>query len=330
MSKYENQDNPLVSVIVPIYNVYNYLKECLDSIRKQKYTNLEVILVNDGSLDSSGDICKKIIKEDNRFLYFEKENGGLSSARNFGIERCTGEYMIFIDSDDYISEKMIASMLSCLIKYDADVCCCNYDFVNEKSEYIKKHRINIKQSSVYEKESAIKKLLSEDYYKCYAWNKLYKKKLFNEISYPKGKLYEDIVTAFKVFTNSNRIVFSKEILYHYRVRQTSITKEKFHLKKYDLLEQLQIVYNNYCENSEEIIAGIALYYLYFIDDMITAEIWDNEVYNQYCDFFQKLEHGILYYDVCSMTRKLQMLLCKKNIRMYKKIYLFLNKLKDKI
>lgn len=330
MNKYEHMGDALVSIVVPIYNVESYLQECLESIRNQKYTNLEVILVNDGSQDGSGDICKEIIKEDKRFQYFEKENGGLSSARNFGIERCTGDYIIFIDSDDFVAEEMIAAMLENLIKYDADVCCCNYDFVNEKSEYQKKHIINIEQPEVYEKESALKRLLSEDYYKCYAWNKLYKKSLFNEVRYPEGKLYEDIVTAFKVFSESNKVVFFGETLYHYRVRDGSITMKNFHLKKYDLLEQLQIVYNDYYKDSEEIIAGIALYYLYFIDDMITSEIWDEDVYNQYCRFFQELEHGIFFYDICSVKRKLQMWLCKKNIRIYRRLYWFVSRLKTKV
>lgn len=324
------QNKPKISIIVPIYNVEKYLPECLISIQKQTYSNLEIILVNDGSSDNSASICKKVLEQDERFIYIEKENGGLSSARNYGIEKSTGDYLVFIDSDDYICEDMISVMLSYMVKYEADICCCNWDFVNENSELLKKNRINIKNVKIFDGNSGKKVLLSEKYFKCYAWNKMYKKVLFDDIRYPNGKLYEDIVAAFKLFDKSKNIVFCNDVLYHYRIRQDSITQKKFHVKKYDLLEALEVVDKNYSESSKEIKAGIALYYLYFIDDMINSNYWDDMVYRQYCDILHKIGDYITYRDICSFSRRMQMILCKKNIFVYKKLYLLLHELNYRI
>ena len=117
-------EQDLISVIIPVYNVEKYLKRCMDSVLKQTYSNIEIIIVDDGSTDTSGSLCDEYWKKDSRITVFHKENGGLSSARNFGLERVSGNYVCFIDSDDFIHENYISFMYDKIIKNDADICYC--------------------------------------------------------------------------------------------------------------------------------------------------------------------------------------------------------------
>ena len=132
-------ENQLISVIVPIYNVENYLRQCLDSILEQTFHNLEILLVNDGSTDDSGQICQEYLKKDSRIRYFEKENGGLSDARNYGIERAQGEYLTFIDSDDWVTSTYIEELYIKLQHYNADISITNYFYFQESNATFYKH-----------------------------------------------------------------------------------------------------------------------------------------------------------------------------------------------
>ena len=206
-----------ISIIVPIYNVEKYLERCLDSIINQTYKNLEIILVDDGSKDNCYSICEDYRKKDNRIVTIHKENGGLSDARNIGLLKSTSNLICFIDSDDYID-----ILYKNLIEFKADISVCGFSHEKEgmKSKYEKKE-----YTETYDSQKALKKMidLKANFSVC-AWNKLYKKKLFDNIKYPKGCIYEDVATTYKVIDRANKIVYTSKSLYNYCFNEKSITK----------------------------------------------------------------------------------------------------------
>lgn len=314
--------NKRVSIVVPVYNVEKFLDDCIKSILSQTYKNLEIIIVNDGSTDKSYELCQGYCSDD-RVKIFDKINGGLSSARNVGIKIATGDYISFIDSDDYIREDMIEKLVNSLEQNDADVSCCNFDFCDENSKILNVHKVNNFETEVLNSEQAISMLLYEEYYKCYAWNKIYRRSLFDDVEYPEGKLYEDITTTYKIFKKSSKVVFIKDALYHYRVRNNSITKKKFNKKNYDLLEALKFVSED--SSNEDIHVGALIYYLYFIDDSIQGNQWDESVYHYYKDNYNKYRKKIFKSDNISLLRKIQMMMCAMYPKLYKKVYSLMSK-----
>lgn len=211
--------NDLISIIIPVYKVEKYLEKCIESVLKQTYTNLQIILVDDGSPDNCGKICDEYAKKDPRIEVIHKVNGGLSDARNVGIAKAKGKYIGFVDSDDYIKEDMYEILINLIKEYDADVSICNlYDVIDGK-EYIRNNEDGIQE---YSRLEILKEVLLDKNIQSYAWNKLYKKKLFDEIKYPIGKKYEDIGTTFYVFEKCNKIVVTSEPEYYYLKRSDSL------------------------------------------------------------------------------------------------------------
>ena len=208
----------LISIVVPIYNVENYLRMCLDSIEHQTYSNIEVLLINDGSPDSSGEICQEYVARDSRFRYFEKENGGLSDARNYGIERSNGMYLTFVDSDDWLSLTYVEDLYQAAIRNDADTVVSHYTIYNESD---RNYYVHI-WDDYYEKTCTGEELVLElpslelnGYIYITSWGILFKKELFNNIRFPKGKVIEDSRTNYKLFFRSNKVAYiHKEIYYH--------------------------------------------------------------------------------------------------------------------
>lgn len=200
----------LVSIIVPIYNVENYLWMCLDSIEQQNYSNIEVLLINDGSPDSSGEICQEYVARDSRFHYFEKENGGLSDARNYGIERSNGKYLTFIDSDDWVEPTYIDDMYQAALKNDSEIVVSNYTQFDVKENHYLIHVCDDYYEETYEGEELINQLpLLErrDYSFVTSWGILFNRSLFSNIKFPKGKLTEDSRTNYKLFAKSSRSTY---------------------------------------------------------------------------------------------------------------------------
>ena len=211
--------NDLISIIIPVYKVEKYLEKCIESVLKQTYTNLQIILVDDGSPDNCGKICDEYAKKDPRIEVIHKVNGGLSDARNVGIAKAKGKYIGFVDSDDYIKEDMYEILINLIKEYDADVSICNlYDVIDGK-EYIRNNENGIQE---YSRLEILKEVLLDKNIQSYAWNKLYKKELFDEIKYLIGKKYEDIGTTFYVFEKCNKIVVTSEPEYYYLKRSDSL------------------------------------------------------------------------------------------------------------
>lgn len=214
-----------VSIVVPVYNTEKYIERCLNSIINQTYKNIEIIIINDGSTDKSEEKIKPYLIKYKSIKYIYKENGGLSSARNKGIDISSGEYLSFVDSDDWIVLDMIEKMIFKAEKEKADLIVCGVRNVFESGD--------IKENYIPKKIN-----LSEILYKSYACNKLILKKLFleNKIIFPIGKWYEDIGTIPYLFLNSKKAIFIEEVFYNYFQRGNSITKQCNNIKDLDILK----------------------------------------------------------------------------------------------
>ncbi|MBR6147725.1 MAG: glycosyltransferase [Lachnospiraceae bacterium] len=227
-----------ISVIVPIYNVEKYLSKCIDSILQQTFTDYELILVDDGSTDTSGKIADDYAAKDNRITVIHKKNGGLSDARNHGLDKATGDYICFIDSDDWIEKNYLQELLGLAQNNEADIAICAY----QKSDG------NIAVSQPAEPgviiETGIEAIdnLYSDRYGIYvvAWNKLYNRKLFEETRYPVGLIHEDEAVFGDLFLKAKKVIRTERILYNYRVNNiTSIMSSNYSLKRLDILKAME-------------------------------------------------------------------------------------------
>ncbi len=224
-----------ISVIIPVYNVEKYLEKCLESVINQTYKNLEIIVVNDGSKDTSGDICDIFAKKDDRIKVIHKINGGLSDARNAGMKIATGDYIGFVDSDDYIAEDMFSTLYELAEKHNCEISIVSF------YEMMDNRLLSVQRSGeldVMDKETAIKELLIDTKIQSYAWNKLFKRELFLDIDFPVGKNFEDIATTLLLFEKANKIVRLEEPKYYYLRRNDSIVGVRNYKTYADYIEVL--------------------------------------------------------------------------------------------
>lgn len=273
--------NPTISVIVPIYNVEKYLGKCIESIINQTYSNLEIILVDDGSPDNCGDICDYYASKDRRIKVIHKENGGLSDARNAGLDFAKGEYINFIDSDDYINKGFYEVLINLVISNNADIAQCAFLKVYENDNTNTNPLVNEK-ITVLNNIEALNNLFN-DYYvtTSVVWNKLYRKELFTEIRFPKGKIHEDEFTTFKVLFKSKKVVTTSKPLYYYLQRSNSIMGENFNVKRLDFLEAYSSQISFYNENRLVDLKTKAIKRLegtirYFMNDILKSDIDNKE------------------------------------------------------
>ncbi len=223
---------PLISIVVPVYQVEKYLKKCIESIIGQTYKNIEIILVDDGSTDGSGELCDKYMEKDNRIIVFHKDNGGLSSARNVGIDHARGEYIAFVDSDDWIDSRYVEILYNNIKDKQCEVAqCAHWDVCSEELSYSAQKTEAIVFSP---KELAYAYHSIELWQSILAWNKLYKTSLFKDIRYPEGKIHEDEYISYKVLWEANKIAVTYTKLYYYRHRENSIKTTKYSYKRLDV------------------------------------------------------------------------------------------------
>ena len=209
-----------ISIIVPVYNTSKYLEKCLYSLMNQTIKNIEIIVVNDGSTDNSLEIINKIAKEDERIKVYNKKNGGVSSARNYGIEKSTGKYIGFVDSDDYVREDMYEILKKNLEDNSVDMSICRWYLVENEI----KRECNFKtENIVLNSEDAINVLLSHSSFDNFVVTKLYKRELFDNIRFDEGKLLEDLLIMYKLINKSKLISLCSEPLYYYVQRNNSST-----------------------------------------------------------------------------------------------------------
>ena len=223
-----------ISIIIPIYNVEHYLSQCLDSVINQTYQNLEIILVNDGSIDNSAEICNKYAVLDERIKVIHKSNEGSAAARNEGLNIATGELIGFIDSDDIVALDFFEKLFKTLQENTADIAECGFIEFENHIPHISKSSLTSNHYEEYDTEASIQAYLDGPL-SVVVWNKLYRKEVLKDIFFPKGKYIDDIFWTYKVFSNSAKTARIAEVLYFYRKHEDSITGRNYSLKRLDAL-----------------------------------------------------------------------------------------------
>lgn len=226
---------PLVSVIVPVYNVKDYIERCVKSIIMQTYKNLEIILVDDGSSDCSGELCDRLEKEDKRVKVIHQSNKGLAGARNTGIDVSKGEFICFVDSDDYVHPDYIKYLHKLCVDNECEIALCGY-YPTDKVEIYQNVDWN-KAATVYSRKQIFDVFYSDMHVPIViAWNKMYSRKCVGNIRYDVGFIHEDEATTFKYLYNAEKVVVGSEKLYYYFDRANSITGKRYNKKRLDILK----------------------------------------------------------------------------------------------
>lgn len=232
------KEEPELSIIVPVYNVEKYLPKCIESILNQTIKNFELLLINDGSTDGSGEICERYAQSDYRIKVIHQNNGGLSNARNKGISRARGKWIGFIDSDDYIHREMYQILYDMVTREKAEIGVCELEKIYETNKVKKDYKHTYKITKM-QKEEVLLKINREPFLWDVACNKLYAKRLFEEIKYPEGMIFEDMDISHRLFYSAEGISYTDKVLYYYVQREGSILNASFNIKRLDRLKALQ-------------------------------------------------------------------------------------------
>lgn len=268
----------LISVIVPVYNVEKYLVKCIESIVNQTYSNIEIILVDDGSSDLSSKICDEYSEKYDNITALHKNNGGLSSARNYGIDNCNGKYITFIDSDDYISNIFIQTLYNAAKNRNADLVISGLkNFYDDK--IVEEDNIDLNVEKIITKEVALKKMLLQEEIDVNSTAKLYLKKIFDNIRFPEGKLYEDIQIIDDIISNTSCIVQISYRGYYYLQRKNSIMYGKMSIERLILIEKTKQLIQYSKENYPNIIEASIKRYIYCNFHLLGRSIVDNNFRN---------------------------------------------------
>lgn len=267
-------DCGLISIIIPVYDVEKYLTKCLDSILAQTYSNYEVLLVDDGSPDCCGEICDEYETKDQRFRAIHIENLGVSVARNIGLSKAKGNYIGFVDPDDYIENTMFEKLIQAIASNNADIVVCGYSSFGKENG-----KLNI-PSHIYSCDEAMFALIENDHMPSYLWNKVFKRELFEGISFPQNMRYEDVCVMHKLFLKSNQVYSISDVLYHYFVREDSITGKTRLNKSKELIDSYKQRANDLESTKYYSAAQISLFLLM---RRIILEIISEQTYkDSYC------------------------------------------------
>ena len=312
-----------ISIIVPVYNVEAYLERCVESILKQTYTNLEILLVNDGSTDKSGELCDKLALRDHRIRVIHKENGGLSDARNRGIDEASSNLIGFIDSDDYIDEDMYETLYRQMVASKADLSMCgHYDVYHQIPE---KQVAEIKTWELMPEE-AIKMVMEAKILSVTAVNKLYKKALFEQLRFRIGKIAEDAFIMVDLIHQCSKIVATNEKKYYYVHRENSITTQKFSLKFLNVIEAYEqnakMISENYPDLYDVAIMRLNWAYFYVLDRLLVDNDFKDKVLeDRLISYLKKNKKSILMDSRFTRARKMSFLALCLSRKLYLKILL---------
>ena len=295
---------PLVSLIIPVYNVEAYLRECLDSVINQTYFNLEIIIVNDGSTDGSLNIIEEYSLKDERIRVITQKNGGLSSARNTGLDAANGLYVGFIDSDDVVHSSFVKCLTDAISEQNVNIVVC--DFCSEHKSLAKADDGTVILSS----NDAVSGLLDDYGYKCFAWNKLYRKELFTDERFPVGKIYEDIKIMYRLFARVSTIAYVKQPLYYYRQRSNSMTKSRFTEGTYHLLDSIDYVLDCSSEidgvDHKRVLMGYMSYYMGFVRRALLSGVKIEQESNRLRDIIKKNIRCVIHGQNVRRAKKIEL------------------------
>ena len=285
--------NSLISVVIPVYNVENYLRECLDSVVNQNYRNLQIILVDDGSTDDSPYICDEYSSKDKRIEVYHKKNGGLSDARNYGMDMAKGEWLMFVDSDDYILPETCSRLMEMALLSDAEMAVCDV------SKFVDGQKPEEKEMSGISLEFDTKQGIKEYFYRRipgYANGKLIKRKALNGIRFPSGKLFEDAFVVYKIIGKCRKIVVTQDNLYCYRQRSGSIVNSIFTKRQMDILEANEQAVQYYKNSDKEILKAVySRQFVSAVDVMRKMPFhWSGKHDKKYiCSIIKRTRKGVL-------------------------------------
>lgn len=310
---------PIISVVVPVYNVEKYLARCIESIMNQSFNDLEIILVDDGSQDKSGNICDNYAKYDKRIKVIHKQNAGLSDARNKGIEIATGEWIGFVDSDDYIEPNMYLELYNLVVQYEADIAICGVcDCYANKKVFQTTHISEFSCSGI----EALRLTLEGKLLAGTVCNKLIHCRLLKNARFLIGKTYEDAFFTPELLLNAKKVACTTRSLYNYWHRADSITTRTFSSRRCDIIEAYQFTFDIVEKRCPELIpyAEFRLYWSYFVvlDSMLTyKKYWTLPCYDKVCKFIKKNWHKIFRNPIFQSNRKYGLLALKFNVRLYR-------------
>lgn len=277
----------LLSIVVPVYKVELYIDQCIESLIKQAYENIEIILVDDGSPDSSPMKCDEWAKRDARITVIHKENGGLSDARNVGMRKATGKYLAFVDSDDFVHKDMYSTMIDAMRNSEADVAVCGrYLFGKAITE-----QFCLPHQESFSTEEAIGRMLRADGIEEAVWDKVYKRELFSEIKFPVGEINEDIVVIPRVLDRCKKIVHIGKPLYYYRKNDEGISKSGYDQRKHIIIEHIIEVTQYISENHPILLDDISYFEARYAYGSILGLLMENEnksIYKNDYQFYMSL------------------------------------------
>lgn len=261
-----------ISVIIPVYNVKPYLRMCADSVFAQTFRNLEIIFVDDGSTDGSGEMCDALALEDERVKVIHQENGGLSAARNTGIDASSGSFLYFLDSDDAISPVVLAHLWTACVRARADVAIG--DFMRFSTVEVPQERKNFATESL-ETEEALRRMLMNQGLGHQAWGKLFRRELWKNLRYPVGLLYEDYAVIYDVMLGASRVAAVTDAMYFYRMQEGSIMHSRIGEKNLTLLDTSERVTKMLSERYPSLrgaaVRLMVVTYMRFLSDMLETD-----------------------------------------------------------
>jgi len=316
--------SPEISVIVPVYKVEAYLSRCVDSILSQTFKNIEVILVDDGSPDSCGDLCDMYALKDCRIKVIHKTNGGLSDARNVGIDASNADYILLIDSDDYIEPNTIETLYCLICKYNADISACGFANCYTNGRFLQNKDDKI---LVWTGKEAFTEILKGEKISAGIVGKLIRKSVIGTHRFLKGKTYEDAFFNPQLFFNTKKFVATTESLYNYWHRSGSITTEPFNEKSLDVIYAYEYTLNFVKTNWPDLydVALFRLQWAYFVVlDRIIEEndFRQNIYYHNVIEYLTENWLSVIKSSFFRRTRKFAALMLKCDIRLYRILYRF--------
>lgn len=241
-----NSSLPKLSLIIPVYNTENYLRECIESILHQKFQNFEIILIDDGSTDSSGEICEEYGGKDSRFQVYHILNNGQAAARNLGIDKAKGEYIGFVDSDDWIDSSMFERLIDEANRTRCEVIACNF-YIMDKEGKFSTYTKNPK-NRIFSKDDAMHEIINNSILTFSPCNKIYKRELFKEVRFIEGIILEDMDISYRLIYKSSSVAYLANALYYYRYNTNSTLRSKFSLKRLDSYQVMLNMYDFYKVN----------------------------------------------------------------------------------
>lgn len=313
---------PLVSVIIPVYNVEKYLNKCVDSIINQTYSNLEIILIDDGSPDNCGKICDEYAKIDFRIKVVHKKNGGLSEARNVGLNMCKGDYIFFIDSDDYAEQNAIEVLLSYCKNQDPLIVVAETNFVNENGDVLKngKGQYEFGNFVEFSPNQAAFEFAILDWG---IWNKLFSRSIFEEVRFPVGKIHEDEAIMFQLINNCSKVIYINQHLYNYLKRKSSITSSDYNTKKMDWFEvwknNVDYVKINFSKAYDRALFKMLVTAIYNLDNLLKENINVDQI-NHIVSYFRIKKKDVYKSKEIAINYKARLFLSIFSLKVYKKIF----------